>query len=919
MRLDQPDAVRALRVFVGAGGGLVLSHAACGRDQPRTLYPEIAARVSGRREDQVVSVAAREHPIAAGLPAQYEHGYFDHLLLEPGATGTVVLRDRAGDPVLVAGEAGPGRVVFNGTLPGYWYDTATFAQSERAPEGPELQLVVNALTWAGAGRLSARPAAEVAAARAALDRELELEELRTLLPDESWFGTEMLTGSYLPRPPVTELGGRFFITYDSMTWRGYAMRGASTPEQLAFIRSRFRADVLQLKWLGVTDILYWTDVSGERVMRNTDVPDSEVRVRNYDPLAMLCEIADEEGMKVWAAWHSTARSEAFAQKYCARDAEGNLYRYGTSDFVEDVLSPVWRARCHALIDEYAARYGDHESFQGLGCYDELWFTYADFHGDDLATFDAFCRERFGEGAPADMAAKLAQGRSWNDTEDVWRRRYLLFKQWAITDYVKDLIDYCHSKDLQYGLEVLATARYSSGWCWGMDTVELARLGADLLICSPTLGAEGYYPNTVRWAHAHDGWGVYNTACLRGESPGGIYFTFNQLWRPIMYGNNPRVAEQLARHIANQREWSGAQSLARVALLHHQESLQMLVADPRPEVNRELAVVQTVARHQPVEVVFSRANELHGRYRLLIAGPWAVRGLSPETMAELRGFVERGGTILSLDADWTTARADLTDERDVTAELVGVSYGDAPPAAPSSFGAGERRVSLSAETARRRVTLGEGTEVLVAFEDGTPAVTARTLGTGRIIGVHFDLMSALEKGDNLDLADWLSGLMRELSMPEVYCEGEGFRVTSALRKGDWVAVGLFPDATPAHALVHVDLPALGIDRPGFRMLMLGKRLEIQQPGDRWGEEGFWPPQRLAEGFPVTITEDNERVRPLPERLDLSAFDEDEASYIETVTRQNWDSVSEGQEKRTYSHEIVVLAPGDEMVITAENDR
>lgn len=912
MRLDQPDAVRALRVFVDAGGGLVLNHAACGRDQPKTLYPDIVARVSGRREDQVMSVVAPEHPIAAGLPAQYEHGYYDHLLLELGPAGTVILRDRSSDAVLVAGEAGPGRVVFNGTLPGYWYDTATFAQSERPPEGPELQLVINALTWAGAGGLSARPATEVAAARATLDRELELEELRTLLPDDSWFGTEMLTASYLPRPPVTELGGRFFITYDSQTWRGYALRRARTPEELDFFRARLRSDVLRLKWLGVTDMLWWVDVSGERVDHPTDVPDSAVRYA-FDPLEMLCAIADEEGMKVWASWHSTARSEEFARKYCAKDAGGNLYRYGTSDFPEDVLSPAWRARCHTFIDEYAERYGDYESFQGLGCYDELWFTYADFHGDDLATFDRFCRERFGAGAPADMAAKLAQGRSWNDTEDVWRRRYLLFKQWAITDYVKDLIDYCHSKGLQYGLEVLATAHYSSGWCWGMDAVELARLDADFLMCSGRTSAEAYYPNTVRWAHAHDGWGLYNTHCLRGESPGGIYFTFNQLWRPIMYGNNPRVAELVARHIANQREWAGAQSLARVALLHHQEALQMLVADPRPEVNREQAVVQTIARHQPVEVVFSRATELHGRYRLLIAGPYAVRGLAPEVMAELRDFVERGGTVLSLDADWTTARADLTEERDVTAEMAGVIYGDLLPATPSAFVAGERRVALSAETARRQVTPAEGAEVLVAFEDGAPAVTAHALGAGRIVGVHFDLMGALEQGDTPDLADWLSGLVRELSTPEVYCEGEGFRVTSALRKGDWVAVALYPEATPARATAHVDLPALDIDRPGFRMLMLGKRLEIQQPGDRWGEEGFWSPQRLAAGFPVTIVEDNDRVMPLPESFDLSAFDEDEAKYIDTVTRQNWDSVSEGQEKRTYSHEIVVLAPGDEMTM------
>ncbi len=198
MRLDQPDAMRAIRVFVGVGGGLVLAHSACGRGRPRTPFPEVAEEVSGRREDTVVRVAAPDHPIATALPAEFEHAYFDHLLLEPGAAGTVVISDRADAPVVVAGEAGPGRVVLSGMVPGYYYDPATFAQGERPPDGAELQLVVNALLWAGEGRLSARPEAEIAAARIELERAFELDELRTLLPDDGWFGEEMLRGSYLP-------------------------------------------------------------------------------------------------------------------------------------------------------------------------------------------------------------------------------------------------------------------------------------------------------------------------------------------------------------------------------------------------------------------------------------------------------------------------------------------------------------------------------------------------------------------------------------------------------------------------------------------------------------------------------------------------------------------------------------------------
>ena len=183
----------------------------------------------------------------------------------------------------------------------------------------------------------------------------------------------------------------------------------------------------------------------------------------------------------------------------------------------------------------------------------------------------------------------------------------------------------------------------------------------------------------------------------------------------------------------------------------------------------------------------------------------------------------------------------------------------------------------------------------------------------MVGVHFDLMTELEKGDTPELAEWLWMQVAALSRPEVVCEGEGFRVMGALRKGDWIGVALYPDSIPSVGTMHVDLPALGIEAPGYRMLHLGKEMEVQLPGDRWGEEGFWTPAMLSEGFEVTICADNERVMPLPEEFDLSDFDESAASYIDSVTRANFDSISEGQDKRTYAHEIVVLAPGDEMVM------
>lgn len=231
--LDQPEQLKALRVFLACGGGLVLNHSSCGRNRPETFFPAVVKKVVDRRVDSILVVKDAKHPIAAGLPEQYEHSYNDHLFLEPGPEGTVVVVDREGAPVVVAGAVGEGRVVFNGSLPGYWYDLATYWQGEREPVGGELQLVLNAAKWSAVRRMTALPADELAKRRKKAEADLKMEDLAKLLPTADWFGQEMLRGSYLPLPPVTELGGRFFITYDSMTWRGYKMKKVENEQQLS--------------------------------------------------------------------------------------------------------------------------------------------------------------------------------------------------------------------------------------------------------------------------------------------------------------------------------------------------------------------------------------------------------------------------------------------------------------------------------------------------------------------------------------------------------------------------------------------------------------------------------------------------------------------------------------------------------------
>ncbi len=903
--LEQPDQIKSIKIFVACGGGAIFNHAACGRYRPETMFPNVATKVLDRRDDSILRVKDPAHPLAAGLPAEFEHAFSDHLYLEPGPDGITALIDREGAATAVAGAAGAGRVVFYGALPGYWYDPTDYKQAEKEPAGAELQWVLNAIDWAaGDPRLTSLPAGELAARRKKAEADIKLDELSRNLPSTNWFGNEMLRGSYLTLPPVTEIGGRFFITYDNMSWRrGHAIRDEATRE---FFINRLKLDILQLKWLGITDIIYWTDMYGEKVFHTTTVPDSQEQYIGIDPLAELIRLATPEGMHIWAAWHSCSRSKEFAEKYGARDANGEFYLYGGSHYMEDLLNPACLDRCRMMLDEYADKFKPLGNFEGLLTLDELWFNYADFHGDDLPAIEKFCRENFGESLPADFAQRLELRTRWNDPTDPWRRRYILFKQKVMTDYFRGLVEHAHKRGLQMGV----TTVYIPGkWSFGMDNAALARLGADFVI-----GAGRGYPNNMQWTHIYDTWGHYTTLNMLG-GPGGLMFTFNHLWRPIMFGNDPQYAQQFARHIYSIRMFADAQPLARVAFLENHQALEMLAPDPVLPWNRLGALFNAVQRNQDVRRIYSQATELFNNFRVLVATPFAVRGLPAEALDGLRQFVKKGGTVVAIDADWSAARADMADERDHTAEMAGVAYGTSAPPVAAAFTWNDQTIAIAKETSRRLTTVADGATVLAAFADGAPAVTEKIIGQGRVIALHFDAGAELSQTGNPALAAALNTCLRQHASPPVTVDGDGTAaVLATLKKGNWVAVALFPDRPPAAVNLKVDVEAMGIQKKAFRLLMLGKQMEISRPGDLWGNSGFWTPADLKNGFRVSLPEDQRRYLPLPEEFDLSDFADKrgqaDAEYLDKITRDWWDSEKRGKRKRDYAHEVVVIAPADE---------
>lgn len=129
-----------------AGGGVMFGHHQVGHDRAEfgmeVTFPLIGAG-SIDRPDAYDVVVAGDHPITEGLAAgqTYQHVYYDHFTVKPGRKGVVILKDTGGDPVMVAGQQGKGRVIYDGQI------ILSDVSGTVTAEGTERDVFLSAVRW----------------------------------------------------------------------------------------------------------------------------------------------------------------------------------------------------------------------------------------------------------------------------------------------------------------------------------------------------------------------------------------------------------------------------------------------------------------------------------------------------------------------------------------------------------------------------------------------------------------------------------------------------------------------------------------------------------------------------------------------------------------------------------------------------
>jgi len=258
--------------FVQEGKGVLFTHNACGRfgvfKEP--LFPSIAV-FDGKTDDFKLIVVDKKHPIASGLPREFKHSYWDHINLQPGERGSVIIEDVYGKPVVVVGkpvEKWGGRVVYMGNIPGIGAN-----EREVPVKGSELVLLTNAIKWLSKGERKGFSEREVKAYLENREKEVEaLHKRKKIIPEK--------------------------LKRIHFNWKAIYLSPKSSPG--FYTRDAVKLMVKDLKRMGINAVLPYI-FSGEAYylskQKEVDVfpPYKET---NFDFLKILCEEAHKEDITV---------------------------------------------------------------------------------------------------------------------------------------------------------------------------------------------------------------------------------------------------------------------------------------------------------------------------------------------------------------------------------------------------------------------------------------------------------------------------------------------------------------------------------------------------------------------------------------------------------------------------------------------
>ncbi|MBA7690723.1 hypothetical protein ES703_99254 [subsurface metagenome] len=134
--------------WVNNGGGVLFLHDAVGYRAHIPFFRNIG---TGKTHPKLHNFkVTAEHPVMAGLVKGkiFSPGFlYDHIAIAKGPGGQVLVENENGEPVIVIGKVGKGRVVLNGMHTGRAGAQTDGSGTDKEPSGEELKILINSVRW----------------------------------------------------------------------------------------------------------------------------------------------------------------------------------------------------------------------------------------------------------------------------------------------------------------------------------------------------------------------------------------------------------------------------------------------------------------------------------------------------------------------------------------------------------------------------------------------------------------------------------------------------------------------------------------------------------------------------------------------------------------------------------------------------
>ena len=401
-----------------------------------------------------------------------------------------------------------------------------------------------------------------------------------------------------------------------------------------------------------------------------------------DALDRLFAAAQKSGIRCWLVFTPSVKT---------------LLKDGTRVMTSSDLRAItyWRAIVAELGERFKKRYP--KSVAGIVLHEINRPETGNSHSGELAEFSAFCRKEFGE---------PFNGKEMPDGQDgsLWNRRFNLYRIECITRWSRALAEEAAKYKMETNFILYPPESFRSfSAAWGYDTLFYEKLCSHIWSSEyPTLKGmyakvgisyrgsnvaqeitmafteypkaffemrAAFYPEIVRKFYSKN----KKFTDLNGDFYTG-YFRKSPAVMELFFGQ-----DKMTRWLNEALRWQAAKPLTKIGIIASSlPNVLRTPVNPGGEFERCVtALHQAVSTRYPAVKVLAESMLtldpvlLRKRFDLLIIAEEQGVGLSRAAVEALKKYVIAGGKLIGVSTAITTARRDLTDEKDVTAELFGV--------------------------------------------------------------------------------------------------------------------------------------------------------------------------------------------------------------------------------------------------------